>query len=253
VDPSLVPLDIGEWLHPTTWLQVFGVFATAGVIVIIFAETGLLFGCVLPGDSLLFTAGILTAVTHVDGQEFQALSLPWLLTGGPIAAILGAQLGHWLGARYGRRLFQRPDSRIFKQEYVEKAEYYFERFGPARAVVVARFIPIVRTFINPLAGMVGMDPRRFLVWNVVGAVIWTHSLFLLGHFVGAKVPGVEDYILPGAVVVVILMLVPLLRETVRGRRRRAHAKGDRETADGNGPNKNDPEESRPSLSGDSYR
>ncbi len=129
-------LNITEWLHPTAWLQLFGTFATIGVLAIIFAETGLLFGCILPGDSLLFTAGILTAVSTVNGQEFQPLSLPWLLIGGPIAAIAYAQLGHWLGARYGRKLFDRPDSRIFKQEWVEKAEHYFNRFGPAKAVVL---------------------------------------------------------------------------------------------------------------------
>jgi membrane-associated protein len=197
VDPTLISLDLTEWLHPTAWLQLFGTFATIGVIAIIFAETGLLFGCILPGDSLLFTAGILTAVSTVNGQEFQPLSLPALLIGGPIAAILGAQLGHWLGARYGRRLFERPDSRIFRRDWVDKAEYYFERFGPARAVVLARFIPIVRTFLNPLAGICGMDARRFLVWNVIGAVIWTDSLFLLGHFLGTKVPTSRPTSCPG--------------------------------------------------------
>jgi membrane-associated protein len=242
VDPALVPLALTEWLHPTTWLEFFGAFATAGVIAVIFAETGLLFGCVLPGDSLLFTAGILTAVTAVGGQDFQPLSLTWLMIGGPIAAVLGAQFGHWLGARYGRRLFDRPDSRIFRREWAEKAEYYFERFGPARAVVLARFVPIVRTFLNPLAGMVGMGPRRFLVWNIVGAVIWTESLFLAGHFLGASVPGIEHYILPGIAVVLLVCLIPIAREMVRGRR-----------GSGNGTNKNASEESRPSLSSDSYR
>ncbi|GAA2429112.1 DedA family protein [Actinomadura vinacea] len=239
---ELIPLDITEWLHPTAWLQLFGTFATAGVLAIIFAETGLLFGCILPGDSLLFTAGILTTVSTVNGQEFQPLSLPWLLIGGPIAAVLGAQLGHWLGARYGRRLFDRPDSRIFKHEYVEKAEFYFQRFGPARAVVLARFIPIVRTFLNPLAGMLDMGRRRFFVWNVVGALIWTEALFLAGHFLGESVPDIERYILPGVAVVLLLSVIPIVREMRRGRGRR-----------GNGTNKNGSEESRPSLSSDSYR
>jgi membrane-associated protein len=242
VDLTLVSLDLTEWLHPTAWLQLFGTFATIGVIAIIFAETGLLFGCILPGDSLLFTAGILTAVSTINGQEFQPLSLPWLLVGGPIAAILGAQLGHWLGAKYGRRLFERPDSRIFRKEWVEKAEYYFERFGPAKAVVLARFIPIVRTFLNPLAGICGMSPRRFFVWNTVGAIIWTDSLFLLGHFLGTKVPNIEAYILPGVAIILVLSVIPIVREMLRGR-----------GSSGNGTNKNASEESRPSLSGDSYR
>jgi membrane protein DedA with SNARE-associated domain len=238
VDPTTIPLDITEWLHPTAWLQLFGTFATIGVLAIIFAETGLLIGCILPGDSLLFTA----AVSTVNGQEFQSLSLPWLLVGGPVAAIAGAQLGHFLGARYGRRLFDRPDSKLFRREWVDKAEYYFNRFGPARAVLLARFIPIVRTFLNPLAGMLGMDARKFFVWNVIGGVVWTDALFLLGHFLGSEVPDIEKYILPGVAVILVLSVIPIVREIMKGRR-----------GGGNGPNKNEREESRPSLSGDSYR
>lgn len=241
MDLTTIPLDITEWLHPTAWLQLFGTFATIGVLAIIFAETGLLVGCILPGDSLLFTAGILTAVSTVNGQEFQSLSLPWLLVGGPVAAIAGAQLGHFLGARYGRRLFDRPDSKLFRREWVDKAEYYFNRFGPARAVLLARFIPIVRTFLNPLAGMLGMDARKFFVWNVIGGVVWTDALFLLGHFLGSEVPDVEKYILPGVAVILVLSVIPIVREIMKGR------------GGGNGPNKNDREESRPSLRSDSYR
>ncbi|MFC0038391.1 VTT domain-containing protein [Actinomadura rayongensis] len=242
MDLALLSLNITEWLHPTAWLQLFGTFAVVGVIAIIFAETGLLFGCVLPGDSLLFTAGILTAVNEVNGQEFESLSLPALLVGGPIAAILGAQLGHWLGARYGRRLFDRPDSRIFKREWVEKAELYFNRFGPARAVFIARFIPIVRTFLNPLAGMLGMPARTFFLWNVIGGVVWTDALFLLGHFLGSEVPDIERYILPGVAVVLVLSVIPIIREMRRG-------SGDKDGS----AKKNDADESRPSLQGDSYR
>ncbi|MGI5324946.1 DedA family protein [Actinomadura nitritigenes] len=241
MDLTTIPLDITEWLHPTAWLQLFGTFATIGVLAIIFAETGLLIGCILPGDSLLFTAGILTAVSTVNGQEFQSLSLPWLLVGGPVAAIAGAQLGHFLGARYGRRLFDRPDSKLFRREWVDKAEYYFNRFGPARAVLLARFIPIVRTFLNPLAGMLGMDARKFFLWNVIGGVVWTDALFLLGHFLGSEVPDVEKYILPGVAVILVLSVIPIVREIMKGR------------GGGNGPNKNDREESRPSLRSDSYR
>ncbi|MEU6033777.1 DedA family protein [Actinomadura sp. NPDC047616] len=239
MDLALISSNITEWLHPTAWLQLFGTFATIGVLAIIFAETGLLVGCLLPGDSLLFTAGILTAVTEVNGQKFQPLSLPWLLVGGPIAAIVGAQLGHWLGARYGRRLFDRPDSRLFRREWVEKAEYYFNRFGPARAVVLARFIPIVRTFLNPLAGMLGMPPRRFLVWNALGAVVWADAMFLAGHFLGTSVPDIERYILPGVAVILVLSVIPIVLEVRKGQR--------------HGANKNGSEESRPSLSSDTYR
>jgi len=204
-------------LSPEYWLGLFGAFAAVGVLAIIFAETGLLFGCLLPGDSLLFTAGVLTAVDELNGVRFQRISLTVLLVGGPIAATAGAQLGHWLGARYGRRLFDRPDSRVFRKEWVERAEYYFNRFGPEKAVVIARFIPFVRTFLNPLAGMLGMDPRRFFVWNAVGAVIWCGSLFLLGHYLGGMVKGIDQYILPAVAVILVLSVIPIVREVRKGR------------------------------------
>lgn len=229
-------------LDPTYWLQLFGTFATIGVIAIIFAETGLLVGVIFPGDSLLFMAGVLTVVDTINGTTFNTLSLPALLIGGPIAAIAGAQLGHWLGARYGRKLFDRPDSRVFRQEWVERAEHYFEKFGPSRAVVLARFIPIVRTFLNPLAGMLGMDARKFFVWNVVGGVLWTDGLFLLGHFLGTSVPDIERYILPAVGLITVLSVAPIVREVLKGRR-----------SPRNNPEKNVAEVSSPSLSGDSSR
>jgi membrane-associated protein len=251
VNLVLSSVDVTEWLHPEAWLRLFGTFATVGVLAIIFAETGLLLGCILPGDSLLFTAGILTVVDTVNGTTFNTLSLPVLLIGGPIAAIAGAQFGHWLGARYGRRLFDKPDSRVFKQEWVDKAEHYFNKFGPARAVLLARFIPIVRTFLNPLAGMLGMPARKFFVWNVIGAVIWTDGIFLLGHFLGTSVPNIERYILPGVAVILVLSVIPIINEIRKGRR---EAKTRAEQASqGAPPKKNSSEDSRPSLSGDSSR
>jgi membrane-associated protein len=209
---ALNPLD------PTDWLNLFGTFAAIGVIAIIFAETGLLIGCVLPGDSLLFTAGILTARDEVNGVAFQRISLTFLLIAGPLAAIIGAQTGHLLGQRYGRKLFDRPNSKIFKAEWVEKAEHYFNKFGPEKAVVIARFIPIVRTFLNPLAGMLGMDPKKFLVWNAIGGIIWTDTLFLLGHYLGTKVPHIDRYIIPGVVVILIISVIPIIREVMKGRK-----------------------------------
>jgi membrane-associated protein len=217
---TLRPVDLLALnpLDPTDWLNLFGTFAALGVIAIIFAETGLLIGCVLPGDSLLFTAGILTAVGELNGVPFQKLSLPFLLIAGPLAAIVGAQTGHFLGQRYGRKLFERPNSKIFKAEWVEKAEHYFNKFGPEKAVVIARFIPIVRTFLNPLAGMLGMDPKKFLIWNTIGGIIWTDTLFLLGHYLGDKVPHIDRYIIPGVVVILIISVIPIIREVMKGRK-----------------------------------
>jgi membrane-associated protein len=138
---ALNPLD------PKDLLQTFGLY---GVWAILFAETGLLVGFFFPGDSLLFLAGV--AASPVADSIFgdgARISLAGLLIGAPICAVIGAQFGHFLGARYGRRMFDKPDSRLFKREYVEKAEYYFEKFGPAKAVVLARFIPIGRGSADP--------------------------------------------------------------------------------------------------------
>ena len=207
-----------DLLDPKWWLTMFGAFATIGVLLIIFAETGLLFGFFLPGDSLLVAAGIFAVPAAAAGLGISPLSLPVLLIGGPVAAIAGAQLGHYLGAKVGRKLFERPDSRLFKQEHVRKAEYYFEKFGPAKAVVLARFVPIVRTFLNPVAGVLGMDARRFFLWNVLGGVVWIDALVLFGYFVGNSVPNIERYILPGVFVIVVVSFIPIVREVIKNRK-----------------------------------
>lgn len=210
-------------------------FGLIGVLFVLFAETGLLIGFFLPGDTLLVAAGIATSSS--PGKH--SLSLPMLMVLAPVCAIAGAQFGHFLGAKYGRKLFDRPNSRLFKQEHVDKAEYYFNRFHPSIAVVIARFIPVVRTFLNPLAGMLEMPARKFFVWNVIGAVIWTESIILLGHFLGAKVQGIDKVVLPIVVLVMVVSVAPVIRELLRGR--------------GDSGKKNDSDESRPSLSGDSSR
>ncbi|MEU7909679.1 DedA family protein [Microbispora bryophytorum] len=207
-----------DLLDPKWWLSMLGAFATIGVIAIVFAETGLLVGFFLPGDSLLVTAGIFSTAAAAEGFGIAPLSLPTLLIGAPLAAIAGAQLGHLLGAKVGRRMFDKPDSRLFKREHVEKAEHYFEKFGPAKAVVAARFMPIVRTFMNPVAGVLEMDARRFFVWNVAGGVVWVEALLLLGYFLGSKVEGIDKYILPGVFVVILLSLIPIVREVMKSRR-----------------------------------
>ena len=208
-------------LDPKDLLQTFGLI---GVWAILFAETGLLIGFFFPGDSLLFLAGV--AASPVADSIFghgTRISLVGLLIGAPVFAILGAQLGHLLGARYGRRMFDRPDSRLFKREYVEKAEHYFGKFGPAKAVVLARFIPIVRTFLNPVAGMLGMPARKFLLWNVVGAILWTDGVLLIGYLLAQQIyhaigDNIDRYILPVVAVVVVISLLPIFIEILRERR-----------------------------------
>jgi membrane-associated protein len=198
-------------------------FGLIGVWVVLFAETGLLIGFFLPGDSLLFLAGVAASpvAKELVGTEVPLIGL---LIGGPICAVAGAQLGHYLGAKYGRRLFARPDSRFFKLEYVAKAEYYFDKFGPAKAVVLARFIPIVRTFLNPVAGVLGMPKKQFLLWNIVGGVIWTDGIILAGWALAKKIRDalpdgqVDKYILPAVAVIVLISVLPILIEIFRERR-----------------------------------
>jgi membrane-associated protein len=152
------------------------------------------------------------------------VSLPYLLIGAPICAIAGAQLGHYFGARYGRRFFDRPDSRLFKKEYVDKAEYYFEKFGPAKAVVLARFIPIVRTFLNPVAGVLEMPARKFFIWNVIGGLLWTESMLLLGRGFAQQITEVipaekiDSYLLPIVALIILISLIPIFIEIIRERR-----------------------------------
>jgi membrane-associated protein len=207
-----------DLLDPKWWLNMLGAFATIGVIAIVFAETGLLVGFFLPGDSMLVAAGIFSTAAAAQGLGIAPLSLPVLLVFAPVAAVAGAQFGHFLGARFGRKLFDKPDSRLFKREHVEKAEHYFVKFGPARAVVAARFIPIVRTFMNPVAGMLEMDARKFFVWNVLGGVIWVEALLLLGYFLGKKVENIDKFILPGVFVIVVLSIIPIVREVLKSRK-----------------------------------
>ena len=212
---ALNPLDA------KSLLQAFGLL---GVLVILFAETGLLIGFFLPGDSLLFLAGIAASPVAQDIVGVQ-LSLPVLLVAAPVCAVAGAQLGHLLGARYGRKLFSRPNSRFFKEEYVERAEYYFTRYGPAKATVLARFVPIVRTFLNPVAGMLRMPARTFLVWNAVGGLLWTEAILLAGYLPAQKLrdtigaANIDKYLLPVVALIVVVSLIPVFVEVVRNRRR----------------------------------
>ena len=183
----------------------------AALPLILFAETGLLLGFFLPGDSLLFLAGYATVADNSLGLS---LSLPLVLVLAPIGAIIGAQVGYEIGRRAGPRLFRRPESRLFREEYVDKTSGVFEAFGPRRAVVLARFIPIVRTFLNPMAGTVRMPFGAFTAWNVVGGLVWTIGLILLGHGLG-HVSFVRKHIEVLVVLVILLSVVPILFELTR--------------------------------------
>jgi membrane-associated protein len=195
-------------VNPTDLIKTFG---TLGLIGIIFAETGLLVGFFLPGDSLLVTAGVLASGSAKDHHGLH-LNLAVILIGCFVAAAVGAEVGYVIGRKAGPSLFNRPRSRFFKPEYVDKAQGYFDRFGN-RTIVLARFIPVVRTFANPVAGVSAMDVREFTVFNVVGAALWTIGVTLLGYFIGNSVKDV--YLIPA---VIVVSVIPIGVEFVRHRR-----------------------------------
>jgi membrane-associated protein len=192
-----------------------------GILVIIFMETGLLVGLIFPGDSLLFLAGVGASSVAASVFDGVHLSLAGLLIGAPLAAIIGSQLGHWIGAKYGRRLFDRPDGRFFNHARVEATESWLAKYGQGKAIVLARFIPFVRTLINPMCGIIHIPAKKFLMWNVIGAIIWTDGIIIAGYFLGEKLKGsVDKYLLPVVALIIFLSLLPVMGEVIRGMKKR---------------------------------
>ncbi|MEV2240899.1 VTT domain-containing protein [Micromonospora sp. NPDC049891] len=201
-----------DWLDPEWLISTFGLI---GILVIVFAESGLLIGFFLPGDSLLFTTGLLVA----DGRYLKyPLWLVCLLI--TIAAIVGDQVGYLFGRKVGPTLFRRPNSRLFKQENLLKAHEFFEKYG-ARSIVLARFVPIVRTFTPIVAGVSRMNYRTFVIYNVVGGILWGTGVTVLGYFLG-QIPFVKaniEYILIAIVAISVLPIaVELLRAWLAAKR-----------------------------------
>ncbi|MBL7260233.1 DedA family protein [Paractinoplanes lichenicola] len=198
-----------SFLEPEWLISTFGLI---GILAIVFAESGLLIGFFLPGDSLLFTAGLLVA----DGTYLhQPLWLVCLLVS--IAAVAGDQFGYAFGRRFGPSLFRRPDSRLFKQQNLTRAQEFFAKYG-ARSIVLARFVPIVRTFTPIVAGASHMHYRTFLVYNLIGGTVWGCGVTILGYFLGqiAFVKSNIEFILIG---IVVLSVIPIGIELLRARRR----------------------------------
>lgn len=194
-----------------------------GILAILFMETGLLIGLIFPGDSLLFLAGVGASTAAANVFDGVQLSLVGLLIGAPLAAIVGSQLGHWIGAKYGRKLFNRPDGRFFNHERVLATEKWLRKYGEGKAIILARFVPFVRTLINPMCGIVHIPAKRFFVWNVIGAIIWTDGIIIAGYFLGEKVSGsVDTYLLPIIGVIIFISLLPVINEIFREWRTRRH-------------------------------
>jgi membrane-associated protein len=196
-----------------------------GVLVIVFAETGLLVGLAFPGDSLLFLAGVAASGSGAAILGSSHLSSAGLFIGTPIAAIAGAQVGHWFGSSYGRKLFDRPDGRVFNHQRVLAAEKWLRKYGAGKAIVLARFVPFIRTLINPLCGIVGISAKKFFFWNLLGGIIWTETVIGIGFILGEKLKGsVDKYILPLVGLIVVVSLVPVLAELFREWQTRKHHK-----------------------------
>jgi membrane-associated protein len=189
-------------LSAQSLLAAFGVL---GVGVVLFAETGLLIGFFLPGDSLLFTAGLLCTGS---GQHGVKLSLAPLLLAAAIGALAGAQCGYLLGRKAGGALLARSRS-VRLREGAHQAEELLERYGYAKAIVLARFVPVVRTVLNPMAGALGVPARTFTVWQMAGGLVWSLGLTLGGYALGSSIPDVDRYLLPMVAVIVAVSLLPL--------------------------------------------
>jgi membrane-associated protein len=206
-------LGLLEFLDPENILTWLGPLALIGVIAIIFAECGLLIGFFLPGDSLLFITGLFIAQGFIDTP----IAVACLLL--VFAAVVGNVTGYWIGHKAGPRLFNRPDSRLFRQEYVDKTHEFFERYGP-RAIVLARFVPIVRTFITAMAGVGRMDFRIYMTYSAIGGIVWAAGVTLLGYWLG-NVPFVKEHIELILIGVVAVSILPIVYEYVRHKRQAA--------------------------------
>lgn len=198
-----------DWMDPMTLIERFGDAALVGIVLVIFIETGLLFP-ILPGDSLLFTAGALVA------QDALSINLPLLLVLLFAAAFLGDQTAYLIGRTAGPKIFDKPDSRFFKRKYIDQTNAYFEKYG-GRTIVIARFVPIVRTYAPVAAGVGKMGYKHFVGFNALGALLWAVGLTVLGYLLG-NITFVKENIEALVLLIVFLSVVPMVVEVWRGRR-----------------------------------
>jgi membrane-associated protein len=183
-----------------------------GIFAILFSETGLLIGFFLPGDTLLFSAGLLAAKGYFN--------IAILLAVACVAAIIGDSFGYFLGKKLGPKIFVKKESLFFKKEYVLRAQAFFARHGK-KTILLARYIPIVRTFAPVVAGVAVMPYKTFFAYNVVGGLLWCSTVTLAGYFLGARVPNIDSYILPIIIGIFVLSFIPVIRELILARRRSA--------------------------------
>jgi membrane-associated protein len=198
-----------DLLDPEKIIQVGGL---ALVTAIIFAETGLMFGFFLPGDSLLFTVGLFCAL------EILPVPIGWVIMALSAAAIVGDQVGYWTGRLLGQRLFEKRETWFFKRKYLQQTRAFYNRWGKS-AIILGRYVPIVRTFAPILAGVVGFSPRQFIIYNATGGILWIVSLTLAGYGLGSAFPWLRKYIEVIALGIIVLSLLPILRTYLKARAR----------------------------------
>ena len=181
-----------------------------GVLGIIFMETGLLIGLVFPGGEVVFLAGMAASSAGTDVLGDAKLSAPLLFATAPIAAIVGGEVGYWFGRTYGRKFFERPDTRFFNQNLVKRVEKLLAKYGPRKALVFGRFIPFARTLLNPTCGVVLLERKLFSTWNAIGAIIWTQVAIGIGYLLGdALGDRANSYLYIAVGVIVLVTLIPM--------------------------------------------
>jgi membrane-associated protein len=182
-----------------------------GVLGIIFMETGLLIGLVFPGGEVVFLAGMAASSAGADILGNAKLSTPLLFLTAPIAAIVGGEVGYWFGRKYGRKFFERPDTRFFNQNMVLRVERLLAKYGPRKALIIGRFIPFGRTLLNPVCGVVLLDKKLFSTWNAIGAIIWTQVAIGVGYFLGEALGDkARSYMYLIVAVIVLVTLIPVV-------------------------------------------
>lgn len=190
-----------------------------GVLGIIFMETGLLIGLVFPGGEVVFLAGIAASGTGKALLGDAKLSAPLLFALAPVAAIIGGEVGYWFGKKFGRKFFDRPNTRFFNQKMVAATEKWLLKYGPRKALVFGRFVPFARTLINPVCGVANLDRKLFSTWNAIGAIIWTQVAIGIGYLLGDVIKGsVNNYLYPVVGIIVLISLLPLLNGIYKERK-----------------------------------
>ncbi len=215
--PAITQLSAAGFLDVEEIIRAGGLLLIG---IIIFAESGMFVGFFLPGDTLLLSAGVFAA----QGK----LSIITVIAVVTIAAIIGDNVGYHIGKRYGRRLFSKPDGIIFRQQYVEQAEKFYERWG-SKTMLIAHFVPIVRTFAPPVAGVAHMDYKKFVIFDAIGILAWAIGVTMLGYWFGSKIPNIDDYIMLVLGAVILITLGPTIYHLIKAFREKRQIDAEQKT------------------------